>query len=311
METIAIILIIIFLLYLLLTYFMFVLISKKTNNNFLPMHKAVLKTLEPYTKQIEKGNKWVEDKYKNNEVKDVYITSNDGLKLHAILIEHPNSKGIIIETHGYRSIASRDLYPSCFNYYDMGYSLLITDNRSCNLSEGKYITFGIKESEDVINWVKYVNKKFPNQHIILAGISMGASSILMSLEKVTNKMNVTHAVVDCGYISPYEEVLYCIKHFFHLNGKPFICMINTWCKLIAKFSLKEKDTISSLSKVKIPILFIHGKDDDFVLPSNSERNYDEYKGPKELVLFDNTTHGLSYLVDSKKYIKSIKEFISK
>ncbi len=311
MKIIAIVLIILILLYLLLTYFMFVLISKKSTNNILPMSKAVTKALEPYAKQIEKGNKWIEDKYKKNEVKDIYITSNDNLKLHAILIGPKNSKGIIIETHGYRSVASRDLYPSCFNYYDMGYSLLIVDNRASNLSEGKYITFGIRESEDVINWVKYVNKTFHKQDIILAGISMGASSILMSLKDVTKKMNIKYVIADCGYVSAYEEVLYCIKQFFQLNGKLFIGMIDIWCKLIAKFSLKEKDTISSLSNVKIPILFIHGTDDDFVPTINSINNYKQFNGPKELVLFDNTTHGLSYLVDSKKYIKSIKEFISK
>ncbi len=311
METIAIILIIIFLLYLLLTYFMFVLISKKTNNNFLPMHKAVLKTLEPYTKQIEKGNKWVEDKYKNNEVKDVYITSNDGLELHAILIEHPNSKGIIIETHGYRSIASRDLYPSCFNYYDMGYSLLITDNRSCNLSEGKYITFGIKESDDIISWIKYINKKYPKQDIILAGISMGATSILMSLGSIKKSMRVKKIMVDSGYISPYDEVVYCINHYFHIPGKLFVNMIDIWCRLFGKFSLKDKDTITSISNSKIPILFIHGLDDDFVLPINSKLNYEKYDGDKELVLFKGASHGLSYLVDSKKYIKIIKKHLLK
>ena len=84
MRIIAIVLIILILLYLLLTYFMFVLISKKSSNNILPMSKTVAKALEPYTKQIENGNKWIEDKYKKNEVKDIYITSNDNLKLHAI-----------------------------------------------------------------------------------------------------------------------------------------------------------------------------------------------------------------------------------
>ena len=40
------------------------------------------------------------------------------------------------------------------------------------------------------------------------------------------------------------------------------------------------------------------------------RIYEQYKGDKkELVLFSKTQHGLSYLVDSKKYIKSIKDML--
>ena len=310
MKIFIIVLIILLILYLITTYIMFVLVSKKSGSISLPMTKNVEKALEPYKDMREQGTKWIENKIKNKEVKDVYIKSNDNLKLHGIFIENKKNKGIIIETHGYRSVASRDLYPSCFNYYNMGYSLLIIDFRTSNLSEGKYITFGIKESEEVISWVKYLNKKYKS-NIYLAGISMGATAILMSLKDLKEKMNVKAVVVDCGYISPYDEVLYCIKQFFHINGLFFIGMINIWCILLAKFSLKEKNTISCMKDSNIPILFIHGLEDDFVPSSNSRINYEEYNGPKELELFPNANHGISYLVDPDRYIKVIKKFLNK
>ena len=76
------------------------------------------------------------------------------------------SKGIIIEAHGYRSSAMRDLFASCHEYYKLGYSLLLIDHRTSNESEGKYITFGIKECKDIINWIKFINKKYPKSNII-------------------------------------------------------------------------------------------------------------------------------------------------
>ncbi len=311
MRTILFIFIILFLLYILTTYVMFLFISRKININFLPMLKTIEKTLEPYQELIKKGNDWIKEMYDNNKIEDIYIKSKEGYKLHAILIENTNSKGIFIETHGYRSNASRDLYPSCHEYYKMGYSLLLIDCRSTDKSEGKYITFGIKESQDIIRWIKYINKRFPNHNIILAGISMGASSILMSLKRIKNDMNVKYVIADSAYISPYKEVLYCIKHYFHINGKLFIDMINFWCITIAKYSLKEENTISCIKKTNIPILFIHGTEDDFVQCINSKTNYEVYNGVKQLELFEKTTHGISYLVDPKRYIKIIKEFISK
>lgn len=290
---------------------MFLLICKKSTENILPMAKFVAKTLEPYQGILKKGNDWVEAKKNNNQVEDIYIKSFDGLKLHAIFIERSDSKGIFIECHGYRSTASRDLYASCSEYYNMGYSLLVVDNRTCDKSDGKYITFGVNESKDVVSWIKYLNVRFPAKSIVLAGVSMGATTVLMALKDISKKMNVKCVIADCGYVSPYDEVLYCIKHYFHINGKLFIDMINLWCKMIAKFSLKEISTILAIKNTKIPILFIHGLDDDFVLPENSRINYSEYGGKKEIQLFENASHGISYLVDSKRYMKIVKNILSK
>lgn len=301
-------LIIIFI-YLLITFIMFLLVSVKKNKDFTPMAKAVEETLKPYKVLIDKGNKWVDNKYKNNLVRDIFIKSNDGLKLHGIFIENKKNKGIMIEVHGYRSTAKRDLYPSCYHYYNIGYSLLIIDNRASGLSEGKYITFGIKESDDIICWIKYLNKKYKSTDIVLAGVSMGATSILMAMDKITNKMNVRTILVDCGYVSAYDEVKYCINHYFHIPGILFIDIINFWCKLIGKFDLRGKDTITSMKDSKIPVLFVHGEEDDFVPPFNSKLNYKEYNGKKKLVIFKNATHGISYLVDPSKYVTSIKNFL--
>ncbi len=256
MKIFLIVFLIIIIIYLLVTFIMFLLVSKKFNNELLPMSKGLNEILKPYQSIIDKGSKWVSDKIINDETSDLYIKSKDGLKLHGLFIENKKSKGIILEVHGYRSTCERDLYASCHEYYKMGYSILLIDNRTSNLSEGSYITFGIRESEDIICWIKYLNEKYPKQNIILAGISMGASTILMSLKDVKDENNVKCCLVDSGYISAYDEVLYCIKHYFHINGKIFIHMINMWCKLIAKYSLDEKNTVSCMEKSNIPILFV-------------------------------------------------------
>ena len=206
MKICLIVLLIITILYLLLTYIMFLLISKKTKTNFLPMNKSVVKSIEPYKDTFNKGNSWIEDKYKNNEIKDIYIKSKDDLKLHAIFIENKKNKGIVVETHGYRSEPQRDLIASCHEYYNMGYSLLLIDSRACGKSEGKYITFGIKESEDLINWIKYLNKTYQDTPIILAGVSMGATTILMSLKDIKKNMNVKCVISDCAYTVSYTHL---------------------------------------------------------------------------------------------------------
>jgi len=289
---------------------MFLFISKKFKNNPLTViHRAVEDSLRPYSSMIEQGNRWIEEKYQKNEIEEVYIQSKDSLKLHGIFLEHPNAKGIIIECHGYRSTAQRDLFASCFQYYEWGYSLLIIDQRTSHQSEGKYITFGIKESDDVIQWCEYIHTRFNNKPIILAGISMGASSVLMAVKDMKQEMNMKAVIADSAFECARDEVIYCINHYFHLPGKLFIHLINLWCKIFAGFSLVDKTVLNCISNSNIPILLIHGEDDDFVLKENSIRIYEGYHGKKELLIVPKANHGMGYLVDSKKYLETINQFL--
>ena len=304
MKIAFIILVLLIIIYLLTTYIMFILISRKFNNYPIKtISNNITEALKPYKTLTDKGTKWVSKQSKE----DIYIKSFDNLKLHALLIEKKQPKGIFIEVHGYRSVASRDIYPSCYHYYNMGYSLLIIDQRTSNKSEGKYLTFGINESKDIISWIEYINSRFPNLDIVLAGVSMGASTVMLSADKIKPNMNVKAILADCGYISPAEEIKYSIKHYFHINANLFIHMINIWSILLAKANLYSLNTINTLKNTKVPLLLIHGEDDDFVPPSNSIKNYESYEGKiKKIVLFKNTPHGMSYLVDPKKYVESIK-----
>ena len=296
--------------YLISTYIMFIFISKRfKKDRLMVMHKAIMKALEPYDKEIKCGYNWISDKINNNFTSDIFIRSDDNIKLHGLYIRSESNKKIIIFAHGYRSTVQTDLFASCKYYYEMGYNLLLIDQRGTGKSDGKYITFGVKESEDIICWCKYINKRYKKMSIILGGISMGATSVLMA-SKYSNIYNVKAVIADSPFVFPYDQVLYCIKHYFYINGKYFIDMINVWCMIFAKFSLKEKNVILSLKDNNIPILLIHGEDDDFVPLINSKKIYDNYRGIKYFVTFPGASHGMSFLVDSKRYINEIKSFLN-
>ncbi len=307
MRIVLIIFILLIILYLLTSYIIFLLVCRKfTVYPIKTISKNMAKALVPYKGLIEKGQKWVSKKAKE----DVYIKSFDNLKLHGILIEKKNAKGIFIEAHGYRSVSTRDIYPSCYHYYNMGYSLLLIDQRASGKSEGKYLTFGINESEDIVSWCNYVNDRYPNIPIVLAGVSMGASTIMMSVSKLDSNLNVKAILADSGFVSPMEQIGYCLRHYFHIYPGLFIHTINLWCILIGKYNLRSNNTIDSLNTKDIPLLLVHGEEDDFIPIRNSFDNYNKYKGNiKKIETFKDTYHGMSYLVDPKKYIATIKKFL--
>ncbi len=300
--------ILIILLYLLVTYIMFFLGFKRIEGKVLKKaHKKIYKNALKYKNELDELSNWLKDK--SNVTEDIYTMSNDNLKLHGLFIKNKEIKKIFIVVHGYRSCSDKNLFASFPKYYDKGYNILLIDQRATGKSEGKYITMGIKESDDIICWLKYLNEEYKNCEIILSGISMGASTILMASNKIERNMNVKHIIADCGFISPYQEIKYFFKHFCHINGSISLFMINNWCRLFGKFNLKEDNTLSAISKCRIPILFIHGSNDEIVPPINTKMNYEHYKGKKELLIVNNAKHALSYFVDSKKYLEEIYKIL--
>ena len=289
-------------LYFLLTYFIFRIACKNEDNLFTTIIlKNVEKTIEPYKDIIDKGMTW----FNSKPSKEVYLVSHDHLKLKGIIIEKENAKGTMILCHGYKGSPIHDLCASIKNYYDMGYNLLLIDQRASNNSEGKYITFGWHESKDLNLWIDYMRKNY-KVPIILGGVSMGSTGIMLALK---DNPDIKAAIVDCGFVNGYREVRYCIRHYFHIPGSILLPGINYWCNRLGNFDLKKINTVKALENVRIPILFVHGIADEFVPCINSRVNYKYYKGKKDLLLIAKANHGISYLLEPDTYIEKVNEFL--
>ena len=240
----------------------------------------------------------------------VEVTSNDGLKLKALHIKNENSKGTIIFFHGYRSSPKYDFAASYPFYSKFGYDMLFPYQRAHGMSEGKYITFGVKESDDVAKWVKFINNKDGYQKdIYLCGISMGCATVLMGA-KNGYPDNVRGIIADCGFTSPYDIISHVANKIVKFGKRPLLWSLDLVCKKRAGFSLREYSTVEAMKNVKCPIAFFHGEADDFVPMEMTVRNHAALQGKKYLMTVPDAGHGTSYLCQREKYEKAITDFIA-
>ena len=296
----------IILLYFLITYLCFLILCRRFNEKIVSkVRRDTYNETDKYQDKIDETSNWL----KKQTVEKVFIKSFDNFKLNGLLIKNEKEKGVMIIFHGYRSNATSHLFLSYPHFYDLGYSILLVNQRTCSDSGGKYTTFGAKEKEDVISWIKYVNENYEKQDIILAGISMGATAILLSTKYITKDMNIKLMIADSGYISGYDVVKESFKAFLHINGTIFMFGINIWCRLFAKFNLKDINILNEITNCGIPLLLFHVKDDRFVPVNNSMKIYDSYQGKKDMVLFDESNHATCYLSNPDKYIDIICKYI--
>ena len=86
--------------------------------------------------------------------------------------------------------------------------------------------------------------------------------------------------------------------------------MDVWARTLGGFSFYECSTRDTLARSKTPILFIHGKKDDFVPVWMSEKNYEACQSPKQLLLVEGAGHGASYYENREQYETAVKAFIS-
>lgn len=257
-----------------------------------------------YYSQIIAADQWLRE----HHAEDVYIKSHDGLKLHGLWVPVNNAKGTVIFFHGYRSTYLVDSSPAFEFYHSIGMNLLIPDQRSHGLSEGRLITFGVKECKDAVNWIHFHNSYNNDLQVVLSGLSMGASTVLFLADEQL-PVNVKGMIADCGFTSPKEILSEVYRKVTHLPPFLSLWVTDLFARAFGGFSLSEKDSRKTLLHSKVPVLLVHGTNDGFVPCEMSKSAYDSCGGPKKLLLVEGADHGVSFLVDRKNYSKAIISFL--
>ena len=62
-------------------------------------------------------------------------------------------------------------------------------------------------------------------------------------------------------------------------------------------------------KSKIPVLFIHGKEDGLVPYEMSQRGYENAPEGSRILIVEGADHGMSYLIDKNKVISQVDSFV--
>ena len=238
---------------------------------------------------------------------DFEITSFDGLKLHGRYYEYEPGAPIELMFHGYRGNAERDLCGGVQRCFALKRSAFLVDQRASGRSEGNVITFGIKEHKDCLKWVDFLVEHFgPDVKIILTGISMGASTVLMAAGNPLPPQ-VKGVLADCGFTSAkaiMQEVIRQMK----LPPKLLYPFVRLAARLFGKFDLEEDSALEAVKRATVPIIFLHGDNDDFVPCSMSRENFDACASRKQLALISGAGHGLAYPMDKQSYLKALDDF---
>ncbi len=235
------------------------------------------------------------------------VRTKDGLVLRGKYYEYEKGAPIELIFHGYRGTSERDLCGGVQRCFELGRSALVVDQRASGESDGRVITFGAKESEDCLAWLGLMIQRFGKDvKVFLTGISMGAATVMIAAGKDLPE-NVVGVVADCGYSSAKEIIKKVIRDM-RLPANLLYPFVRLGGLVYGGFDVEKACPKEALKNCRLPIIFVHGEDDDFVPCEMSRENFDVCASEKKWIYtVAGAGHGLSFIMDKERYIRALNE----
>ena len=251
--------------------------------------KYTMKDLGPYKFEINSKN------YKRT---DLTITNKHNIKLKCSFWEPFDEEReydqlpCVIYLHG-NSSSRTEAIGQLKHLLPLNITVFAFDFYGCGKSEGKYISLGWYESDDVECVINYLKKTNKVNSIGLWGRSMGAVTALIYSSR--DKNNLSAIVLDSAFYSLKKLIEELIEESIKIPNFIINSMVKTLQNTIlekANFDINDIEPYLFAQKCSVPAFFCHGKDDSLINPHHCQDLYDIYPYKKKIAYLNgdhNTT----------------------
>ncbi len=225
-----------------------------------------------------------------------------------VFIADPKNKNFVFIHHGWTGSMETNLN-FAEPYLKAGINVVVYNSRGQNGIDGK-LSLGFHESEDLFIIIQHFMKKLDIEKFGIAGISMGAATVLRYAIQYHNVLRPEFVVFDSGYVNLKHQVKHVLKHYFRY---PVFCSyygatIITWLK--EGFLLGTFNKVKEIKKLgKIPFLIIHSHQDLFVPMRHSQLLNKHHDGKSIKLFVKKGSHGTALDKYTKEYINAINEIL--
>ncbi|MCU0453183.1 MAG: alpha/beta fold hydrolase [Bacteroidetes bacterium] len=237
------------------------------------------------------------------------LTMPDGVRLHCWFVKRSTmAAGTILYLHGVGDCKIGGV-PMARFLYSLGYNIFLYDSRQHGESGGTYCTYGYYEKNDVQVVIDHLlgRKDAEIGPIGVFGTSMGAA---IAIQAAVLDPRIRAVVAEASFTSLRDVIVEYQRRIIKLPWHFLRNAAMARSQKVARFKGREVSPIDDVSRLRTPILFLHGTDDTFIRQDHSQRLYAEANEPKQLVIIDGADHNDIWTVGGKKYQDAISTFFS-
>jgi hypothetical protein len=204
----------------------------------------------------------------------VTITASDATHLSAWWLKpsQPNGNCVVV-LHGI-SDSRAGSFGFAPLFLSQGYAVLAPDSRGHGASEGRFVTYGLREKYDVLSWAAWM-KSSGCRRVYALGESLGAS-ILIQASAVQPAFSAI--VAESAFADLREAAEYRVRRMSGLPAvlaRPAAWLVVSSGRFYARWAdgldFSQVDPLQAIKCSSTPILLIHGLNDFRTPPSDSVR----------------------------------------
>jgi fermentation-respiration switch protein FrsA (DUF1100 family) len=230
---------------------------------------------------------------------DVFFKASTNDSIHAwwFAAKTAQVKGTVVLFHG----NAENLTSHFLMLYWLpaeGYNYLIFDYPGFGLSTGRpdqnnTVAAGVA----AIEWVHEHKDPSP---LIVYGQSLGGAVALRSAEIVKDRVPLRNVIIDAGFRSYPQMARYALARSWL-----------TWpLQPLTLFLVRNNGGVHDVSKFPpVPLLFIHGEEDNVIELENSQKLYALASQPKKLWIVPGGHHGDIYFIDQEKNREKLLQYL--
>ena len=219
-------------------------------------------------------------------VEEVFLDTEDGVRIHAFYLPHPEASRAILFLHGNAGNASHRI-PNAVLLQQLGANVLLLDYRGYGRSEGSPSEAGLV-ADARAGLAHLVNERgVPAGRVVLFGRSLGGAVAV----QLARDRDLAGAILESTFSSLSDAAA------AHM-GRPAGYLVR------GRF-----DSRAAMAEVRAPLLFFHGDRDSIVPYVLGQQLFEAAPEPKSFETLQGAGHNDTVEVGGRPYLRRIGMFL--
>ena len=236
----------------------------------------------------------------------VVFASASGATVHGWWCPNQNAKGAVLLLPGIRanrlSMVERARFLS-----RAGYSILLIDFQATGETTGDHITFGWKESRDVLAAVDFVRKTDSTTPVAIVGSSLGGAAALLA----TPPLRIDALILEEVYPTIEIATRNRLENYVGVFGRALTPVLLSQLQWRLGVSPSDLRPVDHMENVDCPIFIISGEKDTNTRPTDTRTLVERARNPKEVWFVPNAAHVDLHRAARREYETRVLAFLAK